>query len=37
MGKTKRYTFIKAIFCGSLSNFVKLKYMKIVNKLSKEF
>ena len=47
MGKTKKYTLLKAIFRYSLHNFVKLKNMKIVykvlcklqviNKLSKEF
>ena len=47
MSKTKKYTLLKAIFRYYLSNFVKLKYMKIVykvlckfqfvNKLSKEF
>ena len=47
MGKTKKYTLLKAIFQYSLRNFVKLKNMKIfykvlrklqvVNKLSKQF
>ena len=47
MGKTKKYTLLKAIFRYSLRNFVKLKNVKIVykvlcklpaiNKLSKEF
>ena len=47
MGKTKKYTLLKAIFRYSLRNFVKLKNMKIVykvlcklqviNRLSKEF
>ena len=47
MGKPKKHTLLKAIFRYSLSNFVKLKNMKIIynvlcklqviNKLSKEF
>ena len=47
MGKTKKYTLLKAMLCYSLRNFVKLKNMKIVykvlcklqivKKLSKEF
>ena len=27
MGKTKKYTLFKAIFCHSLRNFVKLNYI----------
>ena len=47
MRKTKKYTFLKAIFRYPLGNFVKLNNVKIiykvlcklqvVNKLSKEF
>ena len=47
MGKTKKYTLLKAMFRYSLRNIVKLENMKIVqnalsklqvvNKLSKEF
>ena len=47
MGKTKKYTLLKATFRYSFRNFVKLKKMKIVykvlcklqvvSKLSKEF
>ena len=47
MGKTKKYTLLKAIFRYSLRNFVKFKNKKIVykvlcklqivNKLSKQF
>ena len=33
MGKTKKYTLLKAIFHYSLRNFVKLNNMKIVYKV----
>ena len=33
MGKTKKYTLLKAIFRYSLRNFVKLKNTKIVYKV----
>ena len=29
MGKTKKYTLLKAIFCYSLRNFVKLNFIVV--------